>query len=210
MATSKIAVALIGAGAVIVAAVIGAGATLASRPQYEVPIDQSAPPSSPDVEAPASTNPEPAAEPESQDPPTQPNNNVASRIWLADLEPIVKKGLWSDGPATMRGMTYVHALQSSQTGVQGQTVYAQYALNGTYTRLTGSLGIVDGGHSSEKAYFEIIVDGTVVQTAEIAIGGEPAVVDIGVSGARDLTLQVTNISQSAYWANPVFADFVLE
>lgn len=209
MPSNKMNVALIGAAALIVAACITAAATLASRdpapstephPEPSVTQTYASTPSSEDRDSP---DPDETSD-------ASPAPAVQAETWLADLEPIVDKGLWMSGVATIRGESYLHALQSSQTGVQGQTVWAQYAPAGEYSRLTGLLGIADGGHSSETAWFEIVVDGVVVHQAELAIGSQPSAVDVPLAGAQDLILRVTNTSQSAYWANPVFADFLMQ
>jgi hypothetical protein len=208
MPSGKIVASLIGAGAALAAAGILAAATLASKPETVSPPSQYAAP------APSVTSQDESSSPEPDSSPAENNDgqsgSTAGDTWVADLEPIVQTGLWYSGSAVVRGQTYLHCLQTSQTGVQGQTVWAQYALDGRYTDLTGLLGIVDGGHSSEKAVFEIVVDDVVVEQVEVAIGEQLAEFDVSLAGAQDLILRVTNVSQSAYWANPVFAELKLK
>jgi hypothetical protein len=215
VASKRLLTALITAGAMLTAAGITAAATLAARPDPDPPSQsiQTSPPQEGSVE---STSPEPVpsagdVDGDGDDGGGGSDNlpSTAAETWVADVEPIVDTGLWYSGPAEIRNTTYVHSMQTSQTGVKGQTVWAQYALDGEYDRLTGLLGILDGGHASEKAVFEIVVDGTVVKQVQVAIGEQPVAVDVPLAGAQDLVLRVTNVSQSAYWANPVFADFRL-
>jgi hypothetical protein len=204
--SDKMKAALVGGGAVIIAAIITAAATLAA---------QSSSSTSP-ASGPSTTETLPT-EPSSPAPtPTEDGGNemsapaVPADIWVADLKPIVETGYWGGGTtATVRGKTYVHALQPSLTMTEGTTMSSQFALGGEYSRLTGLVGIADGGHSSGKALFEIVVDNVVVQQVELAIGAEPIAVDLSLVAANDLVLRVTDISQSAFWTDTAFLDFKL-
>lgn len=131
-------------------------------------------------------------------------------MWLSDVDPVTDVGLWNSVTGTMRSKPYVHSLVVPTEWGDGQTSWATGALDGGYGRLTGTVGIEDGGHASETAIFEIILDGSTVAEYQVSVGGTSQPIELSLDGVRDLKLQVTNVSQSAYAAEAVFADFRAE
>lgn len=132
--------------------------------------------------------------------------------WVARMDPLTEAGLWEQGQATIRGDTYLHSLivSTEWADVETDTSWQEYALDGRFSNLSGSVGIADGGHSSEEANFQVIIDDRIAFEDQIRIGEEPTMMDVDVSRADNLRIQVTDIDNSAYASTAVFADLALE
>lgn len=204
---------LIGIGVTVVGGLIVA--ILVAVLRIGAPADAGLP--SPSPSAPDSESSTPGGESEpSESSPTESTSAAPEPTpdtlpaWLADVDPMTDVGLWNSVTGTMRSKSYIHSLVVPTEWGDGQTSWATWALDGAYAHLTGLVGIEDGGHASETAVFEIVLDGSTVAEYQVSVGGTPQPIDLSLDGVRDLTLRVTNVSQSAYAAEAVFADFRVE
>lgn len=141
-----------------------------------------------------------------------PSRDSAVPVWVTELEPLTNQGLWREEQAKLRDRVYVHALTvATEWGDDADISRITYALDGKYKRLTGVVGLPDGGKASEVANFEVLVDQVVVFEAQAAVGDMPTKLDLDVTGANDLELHVTDISTSGMVAaNAAFADLALK
>lgn len=189
----------------IAGAVIGAAGTLGAAWLGKLPEPLMPPSPSPTATVTVTATPEPVAED------SRPSSQVEQE-WIAELEPLTEEGLWQVDQAKIRNQSYLNSLVvPTEWGNDSDTSWRDYALNSGYSQLTGSVGIVDGGHDGESAQFQIMVDGRVAFQKQVKIGEIPAEFSIDVTDANDLRLQVTDTSDNtAYLSDAVFADLSLE
>lgn len=191
---------------VILAALIGAAATLGAAWLGTLP-DNLLPPASATATVTVTASPAPTSAPT----PSSKSGVAPASRWVAELSPVTEVGLWTSGQAKVRNETYMHSLTvATEWGDAADVSRRDYALNGQYARLTGKVGIADGGHSTEEANFEVLVDGIVAFQKQLKIGESMAEIDLEVEGAKDLRLQVTDIDNSAFASTAVFAEIALK
>jgi hypothetical protein len=189
----------------IVGALIGAAATLGAAWIGALP-DKFLPPASAAATVTVTASPAPTSGPSL----SATDAAKANPQWLAEVSPLTEVGLWKSGQGKIRGETYTRSLVvATEWGDDAGTSRRDYALDGQYTRLTGKVGIADGGHSTEEANFQVLVDGSVAFEKQIKVGESPAEINLKIPAAKDLRLQVTDIDNSAFSSKAVFAEMAL-
>ncbi|MCL2856014.1 MAG: NPCBM/NEW2 domain-containing protein [Defluviitaleaceae bacterium] len=76
-------------------------------------------------------------------------------------------------------------------------VETRHNLGGSYTRLTGLFGRVDGHTGTRSATVTFIGDGTPIQTLTLESGQMPLSVDVDVTGVQLLVVRVTSFANNA-------------
>ncbi|MDO3685775.1 NPCBM/NEW2 domain-containing protein [Micromonospora sp. C28ISP2-4] len=128
----------------------------------------------------------------------------AAGTWLYDLPPVDGGNGWEQRAETVDGKRYDHSLVAS-TCTATDDESESFNLGRRFAGFRATVGVPDDVPDSFRARFTVLVDGEVVFRRDLGLGGTAAL-DVPVTGALRLTLQVDNVGQggcdNGVWIEP--------
>lgn len=111
---------------------------------------------------------------------------------LVALEPVVESDCYETltGEASVNGTSFADSISMDSNG---DPCGMEWDFGRDWSRLKGTVGILDTAPAATEVRFEVLVDGTQVFNEVVAFGQAPLEVDVDVSDALRVRIQVTDL-----------------